>query len=87
MSTEPRGTLVWVQLVYHFFPFQSLLVSEGERSPNSELLDLELATRDYKPRAMAEKVAAGLSLNECSDDAWRFRRVLDEREITGIRSL
>ena len=53
-------------------------------TPELELrhVDLELATRDYRPRAMAEKAAAGFSLYGRSGDASRLRRVLDEREIT-----
>ena len=51
-------------------------------------VDLELATRDYRPRAIAEKAAAGFSLYGRSEDAPRLRRVLDEREITaGILTL
>jgi hypothetical protein len=43
---------------------------------------------DYRPRAMAEKAAAGFSLYGHSEDASRLRRVLDEREITaGILTL
>lgn len=45
-------------------------------------VDLELATRDYRPRAMAEKAASGFSMYSRSEDASRLRRVLDEREIT-----
>ena len=45
-------------------------------------LDLELATRNYRPRALAEKAAAGFSLYAPRADASRLRRVLDEREIT-----
>jgi hypothetical protein len=53
-------------------------------TPELELrrVDLELATRDYRPRAMAEKASAGFSLYGRSEDASRLRRVLDEREIT-----
>jgi hypothetical protein len=53
-------------------------------TPELELrhVDLELATRDYRPRAMATKAAAGFSLYGRSEDASRLRRVLDEREIT-----
>jgi len=53
-------------------------------TPEAELrhVDLELATRDYRPRAMAEKASAGFSLYGRSEDASRLRRVLDEREIT-----
>jgi hypothetical protein len=45
-------------------------------------LDLELATRNYRPRALAEKAKAGFSLFALQEDASRLRRVLDEREIT-----
>lgn len=53
-------------------------------TPEGELrhVDLELATRDYRPRAMAEKASAGFSLYGRSEDAARLRRVLDEQEIT-----
>jgi hypothetical protein len=53
-------------------------------SPDLELrhVDVELATRDYRSRAMAEKASAGFSLYGRSDDASRLRRVLDEQEIT-----
>jgi len=59
-------------------------------NPELELrhVDLELATRDYRPRAMAVKAAAGFSLYARPEDASRLRRVLDEREITaGILTL
>jgi hypothetical protein len=59
-------------------------------NPEFELrhVDLELATRDYRPRAMAVKAAAGFSLYARPEDASRLRRVLDEREITaGILTL
>jgi hypothetical protein len=45
-------------------------------------LDLELATRNYRPRALAEKAAAGFSLYAPRADASRLRRALDDREIT-----
>jgi hypothetical protein len=53
-------------------------------TPELELrhVDLELATRDYRPRAMAAKATAGFSLYGRSEDASRIRRVLDEHEIT-----
>jgi hypothetical protein len=53
-------------------------------TPELELrhVDLELATRDYRPRGMAEKASAGFSIYGHSEDAARLRRVLDEHEIT-----
>ena len=44
--------------------------------------DLELATRNYRPRALAEKAKAGFAFYALREDASRLRRVLDEREIT-----
>jgi hypothetical protein len=53
-------------------------------TPELELrhVDLELATREYRPRALAAKAAAGFSIYGRSEDASRLRRILDEREIT-----
>jgi hypothetical protein len=45
-------------------------------------VDLELVTRNYRPRALAAKAKAGFSLYAIREDASRLRRVLDEREIT-----
>jgi hypothetical protein len=45
-------------------------------------LDLEFATRNYRPRALVEKAKAGFSLYALREDASRLRRVLDKREIT-----
>ena len=45
-------------------------------------VDLELTTRNYRPRAMAEKAKAGFSLYAAPEDASRLRRILDQREIT-----
>jgi len=59
-------------------------------TPELELrhVDLELATRDYRPQAVAEKAAAGFTVYGRSEDASRLRRVLDERGITaGILTL
>ncbi len=55
---------------------------------NRQHVDLELATRNYRPRALAEKAKAGFSIYAPREDASRLRRILDEREITaGILSL
>jgi hypothetical protein len=44
-------------------------------------LDVELATRNYRPQALSEKVRAGFSLYALPEDAPRLRRVLDQRKI------
>jgi hypothetical protein len=77
-----------LQLVNGKIPVPDLRVEY--ETPELELrhVDLELATRDYRARAMAEKAAAGFSMYARSEDASRLRRVLDEREITaGILNL
>jgi hypothetical protein len=77
-----------LQLVEGKIPVPDLRVEY--ETPELELrhVDLELATRDYRPRAMAAKAAAGFSMYARSEDASRLRRVLDEREITaGILTL
>jgi hypothetical protein len=45
-------------------------------------VDLELATRNYRPRALAQKAKAGFSLYAPREDASKLRRVLDEAELT-----
>jgi len=43
--------------------------------------DVELATRNYRPRALSEKARAGFSLHALREDAPRLRRVLDQQKI------
>jgi hypothetical protein len=45
-------------------------------------VDLELATREYRPRSLAEKAKAGFAIYGRVEDASRLRRILDERELT-----
>jgi hypothetical protein len=45
-------------------------------------VDLELATRNYRPRSLAEKAKAGFSLYAPREDASRLRRILDQSELT-----
>jgi len=45
-------------------------------------IDLELATRNYRPRALAQKAKAGFSIYAPREDASKLRRILDETELT-----
>jgi len=45
-------------------------------------LDLEIATRDYRPHGLAEKAKAGFHLFARPQDHPKLRRVLDTHEIT-----
>lgn len=77
-----------LQVVNGKIPVPDLRVEYEDREFELRRVDLELATRDYRPRAMAEKASAGFSLYSRPEDASRLRRVLDEREITaGILTL
>jgi hypothetical protein len=63
-------------------PVPDLRVEYETADMERKHLDLELATRNYRPRALAEKAKAGFSFYARREDASRLRRVLDEREIT-----
>jgi len=77
-----------LQVVNAKIPIPDMRVEYETRDLEMRHVDLELATRDYRPRAMAEKASAGFSLYGRSEDASRLRRILDEREITaGILNL
>lgn len=45
-------------------------------------VNIELATKHYRPRQMEAKAQAGFSLYAASQDADRLRRVLNDRELT-----
>jgi len=44
-------------------------------------VDLELATRNYRPRALVQKARAGFSLYAPREDASKLRRILNEAEL------
>jgi len=45
-------------------------------------VDLDLVTRDYRPRGVAEKARAGFALYSSAEDAPRLRRILHDRDLT-----
>jgi hypothetical protein len=77
-----------LQVVNGKIPLPDLRIEYETAELEVRHVDLELATRDYRPRGLADKAKAGFSLYCRPEDATRLRRVLDEREITsGILSL
>ncbi|MGB7435138.1 MAG: hypothetical protein WBR26_25270 [Candidatus Acidiferrum sp.] len=77
-----------LQLVNGKIPLPDMRVEYETAELDVRHVDLELATREYRPRALAEKAAAGFSMYSRPEDASRLRRILDERELTaGILSL
>ena len=71
-----------LQLVNGKIPVPDLRVEYETVELEARHVDLELATREYRPKAVAEKAAAGFSLYSRPEDASRLRRILDEREIS-----
>jgi hypothetical protein len=63
-------------------PVPDLRVEYDTSDMERQHVDLELATRNYRPRALGEKAKAGFSLYARREDSSRLRRVLDESEIT-----
>jgi hypothetical protein len=45
-------------------------------------VDLELATRNYRPRALSAKAKAGFSIYAPREDASKLRRIFDDSELT-----
>jgi hypothetical protein len=45
-------------------------------------IDLDLVTRDYRPRGLSEKAQAGFSLYSRAEDAAHLRRIVSDRELT-----
>jgi hypothetical protein len=63
-------------------PVPDLRVEYDTAEMEHKHLDLELATRNYRPGALASKAKAGFSLYALREDASRLRRILDSHEIT-----
>lgn len=63
-------------------PVPDLRIEYDTAEMERQRVDLELATRNYRPRALAEKAKAGFSLYARREDSSRLRRVLEDREIT-----
>jgi hypothetical protein len=71
-----------LQLIGGKIPLPDLRIEYETAELELRHIDLELATREYRPRALAQKAAAGFSLYSRPGDAGRLRRILDERELT-----
>ena len=63
-------------------PVPDLRIEYDTSDMERQHVDLELATRNYRSRALGEKAKAGFSLYARREDTSRLRRVLDDSEIT-----
>jgi hypothetical protein len=69
-------------------PIPDLRIEYQTEAGEVRHVDLELATRHYRPAGLAAKAKAGFSLYSFRKDAPRLRRILNDRELTaGILAL
>lgn len=71
-----------LKFVNHKIVVPDLRVEYEDECRDIRRLDLEIATRDYRPEGLAEKVKAGFHLFARPQDHPKLRRVLDTHEIT-----
>ncbi|MFZ0521031.1 MAG: hypothetical protein WAN14_20730 [Candidatus Acidiferrales bacterium] len=63
-------------------PIPDLRIEYEDNCREIRRLDLEVATRDYRPQGLGEKAKAGFHLFARQQDHSKLRRVLDTHEIT-----
>lgn len=71
-----------LKVVNDKIPVPDLRIEYEDECRDVHRLDLEIATRDYRPQGLAEKAKAGFHLFARPQDHAKLRRVLDTHEIT-----
>jgi hypothetical protein len=71
-----------LKVVNDKIPVPDLRIEYEDECRDLHRLDLEIATRDYRPQGLAEKAKAGFHLFARQQDHPKLRRVLDTQEIT-----
>jgi hypothetical protein len=71
-----------LKVVNDKIPVPDLRIEYEDECRELRRLDLEIATRDYRPQGLAEKAKAGFHLFARQQDHAKLRRVLDTQEIT-----
>ena len=71
-----------LKVVNDKIPVPDLRIEYEDECRDLHRLDLEIATRDYRPQGLAEKAKAGFHLFARPQDHSKLRRVLDTHEIT-----
>ncbi|MHB8525835.1 MAG: hypothetical protein ACYDD2_06720 [Candidatus Acidiferrales bacterium] len=71
-----------LQVVNDKIPVPDLRIEYEDECRDVQRLDLEIATRDYRARGLAEKAKAGFHLFARHQDHPKLRRILDSHEIT-----
>lgn len=77
-----------LQAVNGKIPLPDLRIEYENAQGELSRVDLELATRHYRPRGLGAKARAGFSLYSHPEDASRLRRILNDQDLTeGILAL
>jgi len=71
-----------LKVVNDKIPIPDLRIEYEDQCRDVHRLDLEVATRDYRPQGLGEKAKAGFHVFARQQDHDRLRRVLDSHEIT-----
>jgi hypothetical protein len=71
-----------LQVIDGKIPLPDLRIEYENAELEPRHIDLDLVTRDYRPREVSEKARAGFSLYSSADDAPRLRRILNDRDLT-----
>src|ERR1700674_5573642 len=71
-----------LKVVNDKIPVPDLRIEYEDECRELRRLDLEIATRDYRPQGLSEKAKAGFHLFARQQDHAKLRRVLDTQEIT-----
>jgi hypothetical protein len=71
-----------LKVVNDKIPVPDLRIEYVDECRELRRLDLEIATRDYRPQGLAEKAKAGFHLFARQQDHPKLRRVLNTQEIT-----
>lgn len=71
-----------LKVVNDKIPIPDLRIEYEDECRDVHRLDLEVATRDYRPQGLGEKAKAGFHVFARQQDHDRLRRALDSQEIT-----
>jgi hypothetical protein len=88
LDKDPRYERIFIanqfdlKVVNGKIPIPDLRIEYEDDCREIRRLDLEVATRDYRPQGLGEKAKAGFHLFARQQDHAKLRRVLDAHEIT-----
>jgi hypothetical protein len=71
-----------LQVIDGKIPLPDLRIEYESADLEPRQVDLDLVTRDYRPREVSVKARAGFSLYSRTEDAPRLRRILNDRDLT-----